>query len=112
MVALLKKEDLEAHTLETVAHLLFISLVQMSQMKSQVPLNQTAKDTSVASGTGPSSNLIFLKYWEHSSAFLKLSVLNELVQTFRTNNRILEPILRVLFIMGKNIEKEVTVGEG
>lgn len=36
----------------------------------------------------------FNKYWEFALAYMKLSTLNELLQTFRVNDAILEPLLR------------------
>jgi hypothetical protein len=58
-----------------------------------------------ASGTTTSSvNLIYSKYWDLATGFLKLSVLNELVQTFRTTPRVLEPLLRTMFILGKHLD--------
>jgi hypothetical protein len=73
-------------------------------LKSQQPsLNQS---TNTTSGSVSSSNAIYQKLWDLASAYLKLSVLNELVQTFRASGRILEPIMKVLILMSRYIEKD------
>jgi len=77
MTALLKREDLEASTQETIAHLMFNSLVQINQMKSIVNLNVSKGDANASTST--SANLIYSKYWDLATGYLKLSVLNELV---------------------------------
>jgi hypothetical protein len=76
MTALLKREDLDPSTQETVAHLMFNALVQINQMRMVSNLNVTKSD---ASGTVTSSNLIYSKYWDLATGFLKLSVLNDLI---------------------------------
>jgi|LauGreDrversion4_2_1035121.scaffolds.fasta_scaffold42600_3 hypothetical protein len=50
--------------------------------------------------------MVYLKYWDLAAAYLKLSVLNEIIQTFRNHSRILDPILKVMFLMGKVFEKD------
>jgi hypothetical protein len=39
MVSIMKKEDVEQSTIETVAHMMFISLVYIHSMKSQIVVN-------------------------------------------------------------------------
>lgn len=99
MTQLLHREDLSATTQETIAHLLFNSLLHLSQMK-----NLVSKDanTSNASATSSSVNLVYLKYWELGTGYLKLSVVNELIQTFRTTPRLLHPLLNTLFLLNKH----------
>ena len=77
--------------------MLFISVVHTSQMKG------AAKEAG--------GNLIHLKYWEVTTGYLKLSILNELVQMFRTSSKVLDPILRTMFIMGKHLEREEAADE-
>ena len=101
MVALLKREDLEPSTQETIAHLIFNALVQINQMRHTTNLNVSKGDTS---GSSTSTNLIYSKYWELATGYLKLSVLNELVQTFRTVPKLLEPLLRIMFVLGKHLD--------
>ena len=76
MTALLKREDLDPSTQETVAHLMFNALVQINQTRIVTNLNVSKSD---ASGTAASSNLIYSKYWDLATGFLKLSVLNDLI---------------------------------
>ena len=102
MAALLKREDLEPSTQETIAHLIFNALVQINQMRHTTNLNVSKVDTSGASTS--SANLIYSKYWELATGYLKLSVLNELVQTFRTVPKLLEPLLRIMFVLGKHLD--------
>ena len=101
MATLLKREDLEASTQETIAHLMFNSLVQINQMRSSTNLNVSRGD---ASGSSSSAHLIYSKYWDLATGYLKLSVMNELVQTFRTVPKLLEPILRTMFVLGKHLD--------
>ena len=93
MTQLLHREDLSESTLETVAHLLFNSLLHLSQMK-----NLAGKDASATT----SVNMVYLKYWEIGTGYLKLSVINELVQSFRTTPRLLHPLLNTLFLLNKH----------
>ena len=104
MTALLKREDLESSTQETIAHLLFNALVQINQMRHTTNLNVSKGDTSGASSSSTTTNLIYSKYWEFATGYLKLSVLNELVQTFRTVPKLLEPLLRIMFVLGKHLD--------
>jgi len=60
--------------------------------------NLAGKD---ASGT-TSVNMVYLKYWEIGTGYLKLSVINELVQSFRTTPRLLHPLLDTLFLLNKH----------
>ncbi len=69
LTQLLHREDLSLSTHSTLAHLLFNSLLHLSQMK-----NLVSKDAAA-----PSVNLVYLKYWELGTGYLKLSVINELV---------------------------------
>jgi hypothetical protein len=110
MAALLKREDLDVITQETIAHLLFNTLVQMNQMRVVNNLN-VSKAAGDSSGTAGSSNMIYSKYWDLSTGYLKLSVLNEMIQTFRTTPRLLEPLLRIMFILGKQSDSSPTVHE-
>ena len=93
MTQLLHREDLSESTLETVAHLLFNSLLHLSQMKNLAG-NDASATTSV--------NMVYLKYWEIGTGYLKLSVINELVQSFRTTPRLLHPLLNTLFLLNKH----------
>lgn len=101
MVALLKREDLEPSTQETIAHLIFNALVHINQMRHTSNLNVSKGDTS---GSSNYTHLIYSKYWELATGYLKLSVLNELVQTFRTVPKLLEPLLRIMFVLGKHLD--------
>lgn len=83
MVCLLKKEDLDEQTQETVAHLMFTSLIYLNSTKGQITIVNKGEQTAA---TGP--NIVYLKYWDLATGYLKLSVLNELIQTYRTSNRI------------------------
>ena len=71
-------------------------------MKSQVSpkgdINQSG------SSTAPGVNMIYLKYWELATGYLKLSVLNELVQSYRTTVRLLHPLLNTLFLLNKHFD--------
>jgi hypothetical protein len=89
---LLKREDLAPHTQEAVAHLLFLSLLSQSLERRE-------------------GQVIHGKYWELSAAFLKLSVLNELTQTFRMSARVLEPLLRVMYLVGRQLERDEDCGK-
>ena len=76
MTLLLHREDLSASTQETLAHLLFNSLLHLSQMKNLV----VSKDVNQSNSSNTTSvNLVYLKYWELGTGYLKLSVINELV---------------------------------
>jgi hypothetical protein len=79
---------------------MFISLAHLSQLKAQITIVGKDGETS---HTGP--NMVFLKYWDLATAFLKLSVLNELIQTFRTTNSVLEPLLRVMLILSRTFDR-------
>lgn len=91
-MALLKREDLAPHTQEAVAHLLFLSLLSQSLERRE-------------------GKVIHAKYWDLSAAYLKLSVLNELTQTFRTSTRVLEPLLRVMYLLGRQLERDEDCGK-
>lgn len=52
------------------------------------------------------TNLIYNKYWDISTGYLKLSVINELIQMFRVNQKILDPLMKVMLVIGKNLEKD------
>jgi hypothetical protein len=71
-------------------------------MKTVSNLNVSKGD--VNGSTSTNANLIYSKYWDLATGFLKLSVLNELVQTFRTIPKLLEPILRIMLVLGKNMD--------
>ena len=60
--------------------------------------NLAGKDASATT----SVNMIYLKYWEIGTGYLKLSVINELVQSFRTTPRLLHPLLNTLFLLNKH----------
>ena len=60
-------------------------------MRTVANLNVSKGDIS---GSVSSVNMIYSKYWDLATGFLKLSVVNELVQTFRTMPKLLEPLLR------------------
>jgi len=79
---------------------MFNSILHLNQMKSQVTRdpNQSTNSNGV--------NLIYLKYWELAIGYLKLSVMNELVQTYRTTSKVLHPLLNILFILSKSFEPE------
>lgn len=100
MTLLLHREDLSPSTQETLAHLLFNSLLHLSQMKNLVSKDANQSNASAA----PSVNLVYLKYWELGTGYLKLSVINELVQTFRTTPALLHPLLNTLFLLNKHHE--------
>jgi hypothetical protein len=44
--------------------------------------------------------------WEINTGYLKLTEMNELLQTFRVNYKILEPLLKVMMTVGKFFEKD------
>lgn len=71
--------------------------------------NLVSKDVnqSNSSSTTSSVNLVYLKYWELGTGYLKLSVINELVQSFRTTPRLLHPLLNTLFLLNKHQENSV-----
>lgn len=98
MTSLLYREDLSGPTQETLAHLLFNSLLHLSQMK-----NLVSKDANQSNAT--TVNLVYLKYWELGTGYLKLSVINELVQSFRTTPRLLHPLLNTLFLLNKHSQE-------
>ena len=52
------------------------------------------------------TNLIYNKYWDLATGYLKLSVMNELIQMFRTNEKILDPLLKTMLILGKRLDKD------
>lgn len=60
--------------------------------------NLAGKDASAST----SVNMVYLKYWEIGTGYLKLSVINELVQSFRTTPRLLHPLLNTLFLLNKH----------
>jgi hypothetical protein len=60
--------------------------------------NLAGKDASATT----SVNMVYLKYWEIGTGYLKLSVINELVQSFRTTPRLLHPLLNTLFLLNKH----------
>ena len=70
--------------------------------------NLVAKDANSSSPTS-SVNLVFLKYWELGTGYLKLSVINELVQSFRTTPRLLHPLLNTLFLLNKHQENSASI---
>jgi hypothetical protein len=72
-------------------------------MKTVVNLNVSKGD--VNGSTSTTANLIYSKYWDLATGFLKLSVLNELVQTFRTIPKLLEPLLRIMLVLGKHMDE-------
>ena len=51
-------------------------------------------------------SLTFKKIWESTFESLSVGVINQLIQLFRENTKVLEPLLRVLLIMAKAIQKE------
>lgn len=79
---------------------MFTSLIHLNQMKSQITIK--GADQTVA--VGP--NLIYLKLWDLGTAYLKLSVLNELVQKFKTQPRILEALLKVMLVLSRSFEAQ------
>jgi hypothetical protein len=52
------------------------------------------------------TNLIHKKYWDIATGYMKLSVINEFVQMFRVNNKVLDPLLKAMLIVGKHLEKD------
>lgn len=76
--------------------------------------NLVSKDAnqSNASNTTTAVNLVYLKYWELGTAYLKLSVINELVQSFRTTPRLLHPLLNTLFLLNKHSQDTDTTTHG
>ena len=62
-----------------LAHLICNAMSYISVMRTQMSKEYT---------------YAFNKYWEFALAYMKLSTLNELLQTFRVNDAILEPLLR------------------
>jgi hypothetical protein len=103
MTLLLHREDLSPSSQETLAHLLFNSLLHLSQMKNLVSKDANQSTTS----NGTSVNLVYLKYWELGTGYLKLSVINELVQSFRTTPRLLHPLLNTLFLLNKHSQENI-----
>src|SRR4051812_3815245 len=87
---LLKKEENE-YRQQMITHLICDAMTYMYAMK-----NQHAKDYQYTFG----------KYWEFAMSYLSLSTLNELLQTFRVNDRLLEPLLRVFQICMTKLEKD------
>jgi hypothetical protein len=65
--------------------------------------NLVSKDANQSNAT--SVNLVYLKYWELGTGYLKLSVINELVQSFRTTPRLLHPLLNTLFLLNKHSQE-------
>ena len=45
------------------------------------------------------TNIIFKKYWELAQTNMKLSLLNQLLQSNRDCPTLIEPLLRVLLLM-------------
>lgn len=90
MQQLLLKDEVDRETKEVVANLLYLGVKTCHQLKD----DQT-------------TNLIFKKMWESATAFLKLSVLNELLQTDRKNLRAQVPLLKLMLVLGKALEKDV-----
>ncbi|CDW82490.1 UNKNOWN [Stylonychia lemnae] len=90
MTHLLKKEELEYSTKQVIVNLMKIALLYTEAMKNQ-------KDC---------TNLVFSKIWESQTAYLKLTVMNELIQTFRVETKILEPLLSSLLVLSKHLEKD------
>lgn len=76
--------------------------------------NLVSKDAnqSNASNTTTAVNLVYLKYWELGTGYLKLSVINELVQSFRTTPRLLHPLLNTLFLLNKHSQDTDTATHG
>lgn len=85
MVSLINREDIEEDTRVVMANLLFTCL-------QFVYRDQHEAENHMA-------NLVIRKIWENQTAFLKLTVMNELLQTFRVTPRILEPLLFSLLIL-------------
>jgi hypothetical protein len=84
---LLAKEDLD-YTLKTIlAHTLRPSLafIKMSSEVASRPSNASAQ-----------INAVFHKYWDLATSHLKISKLNELLQSHRDKPLIVEPLLRAL----------------
>eukprot|EP00347_Sterkiella_histriomuscorum_P012679 403367644 len=93
IVMLLKREDIDENTKIVLANIINIALNLTFQMKN--------------SNTTQVNNLVYQKIWETQTAYLKLTVMNELLQTFRVQGKILEPLLRSLLTLSKtNIEKD------
>eukprot|EP00347_Sterkiella_histriomuscorum_P011916 403370605 len=93
IVMLLKREDIDENTKIVLANIINIALNLIFQMKN-------ANTTQV-------NNLVYQKIWETQTAYLKLTVMNELLQTFRVQGKILEPLLRSLLTLSNtNIEKD------
>lgn len=49
--------------------------------------------------------MTYQKYLELASTYLKLTTVNELLQTFRVNSQISEALLKTLAMLGKTFEK-------
>jgi hypothetical protein len=58
------------------------------------------------SNTKEATNLIHNKYWDIATGYLKLTVINELIQMFRVNHKILDPLMKAMLVIGKNLEKD------
>ena len=53
-----------------------------------------------------SESVTFKKILEVTFDYLNVAVLNQLIQLFRESSKILEPLLRVLIVLTKNLQKE------
>src|SRR5947209_4486005 len=69
---LLKKEENE-HRAAIISNLIFNAMGYMNAMKGQLSKDQ---------------HYAFSKYWDAAISFLKLSTLNEMLQTFRVNEQV------------------------
>jgi hypothetical protein len=87
---LLVKEDQPPKLKELLGHILACSLAYMKMQ------TLTVQRMSVAS---PTQNIIFKRYLELAQSSIKLSKLNELLQTNRDNPSVVEPLLRVLMLI-------------
>lgn len=84
---LMNKEDQPAALKELLAHTLVCSLVHIK--------HHSLATQRMAVGSSQ-HNVIFKRYWELASTNIKLSKLNELLQSNRDSPALMEPLLRVL----------------
>jgi hypothetical protein len=84
---LIAKEDLDFKLKTILAHSLRPSLafMKMSSVVASRPTNASAQ-----------INAVFNKYWDLATTNLKISKLNELLQSHRDKPQIVEPLLRAL----------------
>ena len=88
---LLQKQELKSSTKEIIAHLIHLSLSYIKFHITTAPKDQL---------------LTYLKYWEIAVSSLKLTTMNSLIQTNQKQLHLVQPLLKALTILDKDIEKE------